>query len=62
MAEYTTDEKRKAALRELGQRRHVYPKLVASGRMTQAEADYQIAVMDAIRADYEAIAVKERLI
>jgi hypothetical protein len=30
--------------------------------MTQAEADYQISVMDAIRADYEALAVKERLI
>ena len=30
--------------------------------MTQAEADYQIGIMDAIRADYEALAVKESCI
>ena len=59
---FTNDEKRKAALRELSQRRHVYPRLVAAGKMTQAEADRQIALMTEIEADYMALAVKERLI
>jgi hypothetical protein len=30
----------------------VYPGLVKSGRMTQQEADRQIALMDAISDDY----------
>lgn len=38
--------------REIGQRNWVYPRRVADGRMTQAEADREIAVMQAILADY----------
>jgi hypothetical protein len=30
--------------------------------MTPAEADYQIKIMEAIAADYERVAVKERLL
>lgn len=37
-----------AARRELGMRRRVYPRQVASGRMTQAAADHEIACMQAI--------------
>jgi len=37
------------ARREVSQRRHVYPRLVAAGRMPQAEADLRIARMEAIR-------------
>jgi len=33
--------------RELGIRRNVYPKFVASGRLTQAEADRHIARLEA---------------
>ena len=55
MVEFTADEKRKAALRELAQRRHVYPRLVTQHKMTQAEADYQIGIMDAIRALWSSI-------
>ena len=36
------------ATRELLMRRRVYPRWVASGRMTQATADHEIAVMDGI--------------
>jgi hypothetical protein len=36
--------------RELGYRRHVYPKLVARGRFSQAKADDEIAVMEAVAA------------
>lgn len=35
--------------REVRQRRRVYPRLVASGKMSQEFADRQIAVMEAIR-------------
>jgi hypothetical protein len=36
------------AVRELAMRRGVYPKFVSSGRMTQAQADREILLMDAI--------------
>jgi hypothetical protein len=62
MDQFSYDEKRKAALRELGQRKHVYPRLVAAGKMSRSEANYQIAIMDAIREDYETLSVKERLL
>jgi hypothetical protein len=52
-APFTREEKRKAIKREIGQREHVYPRLVASGKITQEFADRQIAVMRAILADYE---------
>ena len=48
----TTAMKRVAAEREVKMRRRVYPKWVANGRMTQAEANHQIQVMEAIAADY----------
>lgn len=34
--------------RELGKRRHVYPRLVQSQRITQAKADEEIAAMEAV--------------
>jgi hypothetical protein len=37
-----------AAEREVRQRRHVYPRRVADGKMTQAFADEQTAAMEAI--------------
>lgn len=42
-------EKQIAAInREIRYREFLYPKWVASGKMTQQKADYQIAVMKAI--------------
>jgi hypothetical protein len=49
---FTDREKWQAATRELGLRLRVYPSLVKSGRMTQQEADRQIALMDAMSDDY----------
>lgn len=46
--------------RELEQRRRVYPDRVAKLRMTQAEADYQIAIFTAIAADVAAMTVPMR--
>lgn len=37
-----------AASREVFQRQRVYPRLVSGGKMTQAEADEEIACMKAI--------------
>jgi len=49
---YSTREKLKALERELAYRRRVYPRLVASGRMSQREADEQVSVFEAIAKDY----------
>jgi hypothetical protein len=54
MTRFTDEEKKKAAEREATMRRRVYPGWVAVGRMTQAEADRQIALMDEIARDYRA--------
>lgn len=50
--EFTREEKLKAIAREISLRRNVYPGKVESGRMKQAEADYQLAIMIAIAKDY----------
>ena len=49
---FTNQQKRDAALREVKQRKRVYARLVSDGRMTQAKADEQIAIMQAIADDY----------
>ena len=59
---FTTEQKIAAVDRELKFRRYVYAKRVAGGKMTQAKADEEIAVMEAIREDYARIAEGERLL
>lgn len=59
---FTAAEKRKVVERELGYRRRVYPRFVANRRMSQALADEQIAIMEAIRLDYVAAEEAERLL
>jgi hypothetical protein len=49
---FSDTEKCEAAEREAKMRRRVYPRWVVDGRMTQAAADKQIALMDEIAADY----------
>lgn len=49
----TTADKRREAERELAMRRRVYPRMVETGRMLKVDADRQIAVMEAIAADYQ---------
>ncbi len=55
----TSREKASCAEREVKQRRRVYGRWVAEGRMTQAFADRQIEVMEAIAQDYRAFADAE---
>ena len=49
---FTNQQKRDAELREVKYRKRVYARLVSDGRMTQAKADEQIAIMQAIADDY----------
>ena len=56
---FTFEQKLAAVVREISFRRRVYARRVAEGKMTQKLADEQIAVMEAIAADYDkAIAVQ----
>lgn len=59
---FTAAEKLAAVERELKYRRRVYARRVAERKMTQALSDEQIAVFEAIGADYRAAAEKERLL
>lgn len=59
---YSPAEKLAAIEREMKMRRRVYPRWVADGRMTQAKADAEIAVMEAIAEDYRALDQKEWLL
>ena len=52
---FTTEQKLEAVSREIGFRRRVYARRVGDGKMRQDQADREIAVMEAIKADYERI-------
>lgn len=49
---FTTADKRASIEREIKMRRRVYPRWVADRKMSQTQADREIAVMEAIAADY----------
>jgi hypothetical protein len=58
----TEQDKLRCAEREAKMRRRVYQRWVEQGRMTQKQADHEIACMEAIAADYRKIVMGERLI
>jgi hypothetical protein len=62
VAEKVTLEQQVAAVaREIAMRRNVYPRWVAAGKMEQAEAEHQVAAMNAVIAtlkDYQAMQPK----
>jgi hypothetical protein len=49
----TDFDKLQCVVRELGFRRRVYARRVEQGKMTQAQADREIAVMESIAKDYQ---------
>lgn len=55
----TAREKADCALREVKQRQRVYPRLVEGGKMTQAFAEKQTAIMQVIADDYARQAEEE---
>lgn len=50
---FTPRQKMFCARREVRQRQRVYPRLVDAGKMSRADADRELACMEAIAADYE---------
>ena len=56
MGKFSAREKADCAKREVGQRKYVYLRRVADGKMTQHLADRQIAVMQEIADEYGAAA------
>jgi hypothetical protein len=58
----TAEQKLSAVERELRYRRRVYPRLIEAQKMTPEAAASQIAVFEAIEADYRTLAQKERLL
>lgn len=59
---FSASDKLKAVERELGYRRRVFARRVAEQKMTQAQADREIAIFTAIRDDYAKLAEGERLL
>lgn len=59
---FTAAQKYDALLREARMRRRVYPRRVADKRITQKFAEEQIALIEAVAADYKAMVEKERLL
>lgn len=63
MTNFTFEQKLEAVRRELRYRRRVYPRRIEAGHMTQAFADEQIEIFEAIADDYDRAAQKtERLL
>jgi hypothetical protein len=59
---FTNEQKRNAAIREVGKRKWVYELAVEKKQMTQVKADYEIKIMQEIADDYQALVEKERLL
>ena len=49
---FTSRDKQREALREIGQRRRVYFRLVSEGRMKADDAEQRIQIMSEIANDY----------
>jgi hypothetical protein len=54
---FSAKEKARCTERELALRKRVYPNRVMTKRMTQREADYQIALMEEIASEYAEMAL-----
>lgn len=52
----------KAIERELGYRARVYPRLVQTGKMTQAEANQHVQIMEAVLETLQEVEKGSRLI
>jgi hypothetical protein len=59
---FTTADKHREVLRELAMRRRLYPRWIEKGTMTAKDAARQIAIMEAIAADYADALEQERLL
>lgn len=53
MPDFDLPTKLKELKRELGQRKYVYPRRVAAGQMSEADAALKTSILEAIIADYQ---------
>lgn len=58
----SNEQKYECVQRELKMRQRVYPRMIDAGKITSEKAAFEIECMTAIMNDYEALAVKERLL
>ena len=58
----TNTDKLAAVRREIALRTKVYPRLIREGVMSPEKANRELALMQAIAADYERLAEGERLL
>lgn len=54
-AAFTREQKAEAIKREIEFRRRVFERRVADRKMSQRKADYEIAIFEAILADYASV-------
>lgn len=59
MREFTYRELQECAAREVKQRARVYPRLIASGRMSQSFADLETEKMMAIAEHFDGLAKRQ---
>jgi hypothetical protein len=59
-AKFTPDVKLKETTKELGYRRRVYDRLVDRGKMSRADADRRMLIMEDIRDDYASLAAEAK--
>lgn len=57
---FTNQDKLICAKRELALRNRAYPRWVANGTMRQSAADREVALMEAIIADYDKLVEAEK--
>ena len=60
MPKFDVPTKLKELKRELGQRKYVYPRRIADGKMSEADAALKISLIEAIIEDYEQLAKSEQ--
>ena len=57
---HTIDEQIREVRREIGMRHHVYPRFVESKRITQAQSDERIALLEAVCDTLERLRSEQR--
>jgi hypothetical protein len=60
--QFTNEQLRDCARREAAMRRRVYPRWIEQKRITPEKAKAEIAMMEAIEQQYDALASRERLL
>lgn len=60
--QFTNEQLRDCARREVAMRRRVYPRWIEQKRITPQHAEAEIAKMEAIEKHFDALAASERLL